>query len=71
MPVILKGDPFAVTYDSITVLTWEDKMSFDRFVERFNQPEVLEKILEDQKAFLHDQSQQIFQLEPALITKCD
>jgi hypothetical protein len=50
-PVLIFGDPSAVNYDSITMMTWEDKAAFDRFNHAFNQPEVLEKMAEDDEHY--------------------
>ncbi|KAI0593427.1 EthD domain-containing protein [Biscogniauxia sp. FL1348] len=68
-PVLYMGQPADVNYDCITVMVWEDKAAFDRFLQAFTTKEVSERIAEDNKNFLDSSVQLIHELDEPSITK--
>ncbi|OTA92692.1 hypothetical protein M434DRAFT_318644 [Hypoxylon sp. CO27-5] len=65
--IMYQGNSSDVTFDVVTIMTWENKESWDRFLEIFRGDHVARKIGEDEENFLDRGRKIVFpSLEPVV-----
>lgn len=51
-PSLLVGSPSSLDFDAYAILTFEDRAAFDRLLATISQPEIAQKISEDEEKFI-------------------
>jgi hypothetical protein len=66
--IMYQGLPSDVEFDSLTVMTWENKESWNRFLDVFRSADVAERIVEDEEKFLRRDRKVVFPIEDPVVT---
>ncbi|KAI1399765.1 hypothetical protein F4819DRAFT_405840 [Hypoxylon fuscum] len=66
--VMYRGSPSDVAFDSVTVMTWEDKESWDTFLKILRSKGVAEKIGKDEDNFLDRERKVVFSIAESITT---
>lgn len=68
LPTLYRGQPSDFPYDSLTVMIWEDKPTFDRFCEVFYREDVQKKMQADEERFIDRTFRMACALEDPVVT---
>lgn len=68
LPVMYRGEPHQIDYDSLTMMVWEDKAAFDTFKEIFYDEEVQARLFADEKNFLDHGLRITYAIEEPVVT---
>ncbi|KAI6092270.1 hypothetical protein F4821DRAFT_159952 [Hypoxylon rubiginosum] len=66
--IMYQGSPSDVSFDSLTVMTWADKESWESFLKIFQSKVVAEKIDEDEENFLDRARKVVFSVATSTTT---
>ncbi|KAK6196692.1 hypothetical protein LQW54_011260 [Pestalotiopsis sp. IQ-011] len=68
-PVVLQGKPSDITFDVVTVMTWEDEQAHQRFAKRFASDLVTQEINADEENFLDRDHKLVFTVIQPVVTQ--
>lgn len=69
LPLIFAGAPEDVTFDVISIMTFEDDAHAMRFQAKYGEPEIYAKMKADEDAYIKEKSVKIFGLQDPHVTK--